>query len=257
MGKIVAVGGGSIGHGDRPLETTEIDQEIVRLSEKRRPRLLFIPTASLDSPDYVAGAEEHFGGRLGCRVEALCLYADRPSKRESARRVREADIIYVGGGNTLRMMRLWKPLGVSEMLRRAYRRGAIMCGVSAGAICWFRHGCSDSRKFSNPEAGLIRVSGLGLVDALVCPHYDAEKDRRPGMRRIMARTPGIGIALDNCAALEFVDGRYRVVTSSEGAKAYRVWREGGRVREEELEGSRRWREWEGLGVHPTARGRGR
>lgn len=108
MGKIVALGGGEIGRPGYPVETAEIDLETIRLTGKKHPKLLFLPTASKDSPLYVAIVKEHFGKRLGCAVEPLLLWQERHSKRYLRDKILGADIIYVGGGNTLSMMRRWR-----------------------------------------------------------------------------------------------------------------------------------------------------
>ncbi|MEK7354130.1 MAG: Type 1 glutamine amidotransferase-like domain-containing protein, partial [Chloroflexota bacterium] len=170
MGKIVAIGGGEIGRPGHPIETTEIDEEIIRLSGKSKPRLLFIPTAGSDSETYYEAVRNHFGG-MSCKVDVLYMLANKPSKKEIEDKIFSSDIIYVGGGNTLKMMIAWRKLGVDVILAEAYRRDIVLSGVSAGAICWFRYGSSDSRKFANPDAGLIKISGLNFINALCCPHY--------------------------------------------------------------------------------------
>ncbi|HJN16743.1 MAG TPA: Type 1 glutamine amidotransferase-like domain-containing protein [Armatimonadota bacterium] len=223
MGKIVAIGGGGIGQEGREIETLAIDREIIRLSGRKRPQLLFIPTASSDAEGYVEAVEAHFGARLGCSVETLRLLGDPPSHGGIAAMIRRADIVYVGGGNTLKMMNRWRRLGVHQLLRKAHASGTVLSGLSAGAICWFRYGCSDSRKFANPEAALIRVTGLRLHDLLMCPHYDSEGDRKAGFRALMKRTPGVGLALDDCAALVIEDDQWRVMSCRDGVKGYRGW----------------------------------
>jgi len=226
MGKIVAIGGGEIGRPGYPVETTKIDKEIIRLSGKKRPRLLFIPTASGDAEDYIKSVEKHFGQRLGCKVDTLLLVKTQPNKKEIRDKIFGADIIYVGGGNTLKIMNRWRQLGVDKLLIEAHRRGIVMSGLSAGAICWFKYGLSDSRKFNNKTADFIRVAGLGLINALCCPHYDIEKARPGALRKMMKRSVGVAIALDNCAALEVVDGRYRIIASKRGKRGYEIYWKG-------------------------------
>ena len=170
--------------------------------------------------------QNHFGRKLGCRVETLYLLREKPAFSLIRQKIREADIIYVGGGNTLLMMNLWKRRKVDQMLREAHRRGKVLCGTSAGALCWFRQGNSDSRKYYNPKAGLIKVTGLGFLNALGCPHYDGEKDRKPQLKDMMLKTPGVAIALDNCAALEVVGDRCRVLAAKPSAAAYRIFWKG-------------------------------
>lgn len=239
---IIALGGGRVRSApDRP-ETTAIDRRIVAATGKSRPRLLFIPTASADDLEYCAAIERHFGRRLGCRVEHLLLLREPDRRADAAARIRAADAVYVGGGNTLRMMKLWRRLGIDRELDRARARGCVLSGLSAGAICWFRQGNSDSRNYSNPgDRTLIRVRGLEFVDLLLCPHYDTERHRRPGLDAMMRVTPGVAVALENNAALEVLDDRWRILASQPGKRAFRVSAMGGRVRREPLTASVAWR----------------
>ncbi len=235
MGKIVAIGGGEIGRRGYPVETTEIDQEIIRLSGKSKPKLLFIPTASSDSETYYDAVKKHFGTSLDCKTDVLYLLANKPSGKEIEDKILSSDIIYVGGGNTLKMMIAWRKLGVDAILEKAYKRNIVLSGLSAGAICWFKYGSSDSRKYANPEAGLIKVRTLNFINALCCPHYHTEADRRPHLRELMKKTSGIGIALDNCCAIEIIDDNYRIITSKSDAGAYKVYYKKENFHEEPIE----------------------
>jgi len=251
MGKIVAIGGGGIGRsgylGDKwdkvfdeycerhgldkktsyRVETTEIDKEIIGLAGKPSPRLLFIPTASSDAESYVNAVKGHFGRTLKCEIDILYLIKERPTKEAIEAKILSSDIIYVGGGNTLKMMKLWREYGLDEILQQAYQNGIVLSGISAGAICWFRYGNSDSRKFANPDAGLIKVSGLNFINTLFCPHYDVEKDRKLDLKKMMKKTPGMAVAIDNCCAIEIVDDQYRIISSKAKGNAYRVyWKKG-------------------------------
>ena len=224
MTKIVAVGGGSVGFGAAKPEVTPLSREMIRLTGKRHPRVLFLPTASGDDKAYVRAVESHFR-KLGGQVETLPLWKNPPSFPLIRKKILGADLIYVGGGNTLKMMGLWKRLGVAVLLQKAAQGGQVLAGTSAGAICWFKVGNSDSRKYKNPKAPLIKVTGLGLLDAMACPHYDVEKDRKPELKRMTRTFPRVAIALDNCAALEVVGERCRIITSRPQAGGYKVyWR---------------------------------
>ena len=214
--------------------TAPIDREIIRLSGKKNPRLLFIPTASSDSETYWQNIQEYFGGYLKCKTDVLFLIREHPSKQTIRSKILSADIIYVGGGNTLQMMRIWRPLGVDTLLRSAYENGTVLSGISAGAICWFDSGHSDSMSFFNPrEWEYIKVRGLGLINGILCPHYNSTSlgiPRRKHFRDMMQKTTGVGIALENNCAIEFIDGRfYRVISSKANSRAYTVYKSGGRV----------------------------
>lgn len=173
------------------------------------------------------------------------LVDEPPSQREIKSRMFSADILYVGGGNTLAMMRLWRRLGVDRLLRAAYEQGIVLAGISAGAICWFDAGHSDSMSFYDPRNWeYIRVKGLGLVRGIHCPHYDGRTrgvPRRKDFQEMIGKTGGIGIAIENNCAIEFLDGRwYRVIGSRPNARAYRVRKRGGVVAAEEIPRQDEW-----------------
>lgn len=234
--RIIAIGGGRLrATGKQKPQTTAIDEAVISATGKRRPRTLFIPTASLDDPEYCEAFKRHYGQRLGCQIETLLLYREAPTRKTIRESILHADLIYVGGGNTLRMMMLWRRLGIDRYLNQARKQNTVLAGLSAGALCWFRYGNSDSRKFSDPDNNtLIRVSGLDFVRAACCPHYDVESRRRPALKAMMKKTPGIAVALDNCAAIEIDTDRFRIITSKRRAAAYRVCWSAGKYYQEKL-----------------------
>jgi dipeptidase E len=167
---------------------------------------------------------------LGCNVDVLKLIKQEISTREIKDKILSSDIVYVGGGNTLMMMKLWRKLCVDTILKEACQAGIVLCGISAGAICWFRFGNSNSRQFKNPAAPLIRVRGLRLLDGLLCPHYHSKKyakGRVASLKEMMRRTHGVALAIDDFCALAFIDGKYRVLKSKPDAHAYKIyWKRG-------------------------------
>ena len=232
---IVAIGGGVI----RTRGTAGIDREIIRLSNKLRPNVLFVPTASSDSEIYWNSFREYFGGFLKCRTDVLFLTTETLAREQIERKIYSADIVYVGGGNTLYMMRVWRRLGVDQMLKAAYRKGAVLAGISAGAICWFDSGHSDSMSFHDPQHWkYINVRGLGLIRGIHCPHYNSMTrgvPRRRDFQEMIRKTGGIGIAIENNCAIEFIDDRfYRVIRSNDYARAYRVYKHGADVVVEQI-----------------------
>ena len=157
------------------------------------------------------------------------LRLKRASFEKMSALVLDSDLIYVGGGNTYRMMKRWRRLGLDSVLVEAASRGIVLTGLSAGAICWFKYGHSDSRSFSsNVEWNYIRVSGLGFVNAIYCPHYHSE-NREDAFSQMIAKRGGIGIACDNNAAIEIIGDHYRVLTSTPHAKAYKLFKRNRRV----------------------------
>jgi dipeptidase E len=232
---IVATGGGEI----RTRGTAPIDREIIRLSNKRNPKLLFIPTASSDSEKYWRHVQEYFGNFLKCKTDALFLIKEQLAKEEIRKKILLADVIYVGGGNTLHMMRLWRRLGVDKLLKAAYENGTVLAGISAGSICWFDSGHSDSMSFYNPgKWKYINVKCLGLIKGIHCPHYNSTTrgiPRRKRFRDMIRKTGGVGIAIENNCAIEFIDDRfYKVISSKSYARAYRLYKRGGEVIAEQI-----------------------
>lgn len=229
MGNVVAIGGGAI----RTLATEPLDREIVHLTGKSRPHALLIPTASSDDPDYQPVFERVYGKRLGCTTDVLYLLGSTPDPRLVADKIDRADIIYVGGGNTLMMMRRWRHLGVDALLRAAFDRRAVMCGVSAGAICWFERGHSDSMAFYNADDWkYIAVTGLGFVGGIACPHYNSHTNgvpRRQDFHQMLKRLRRPGLAIDNNCAVAFTDDGFRVLSTRRRARAYALSIEHGEV----------------------------
>ncbi|MEG2634338.1 MAG: peptidase E [Oscillospiraceae bacterium] len=207
MGKIVAIGGGEIKKG----ELLEIDKYIVSMTGKENPRFLFIPTASRDAGGYINAVKREFKTKLGCSFSTLLFYLSDPDDDTVREKISGADIIYVGGGNTAMMMAKWREHGVDILLKKAYERGAVMCGISAGAICWFKSGYSDSEAFYGDGGSLsfCEVDGLGLIDAVSCPHYN--EPERKSFDAFVSDKHSCGIAIDSCAALIVEDSICKVL----------------------------------------------
>jgi len=239
--KIIAIGGGEIGRPGFPVETTAIDEEIIKLSGKKQPKLLLLPTASGDAPLYFAVAKKHFGKRLGAKVDVLYLINAQLTKKQISDKILSADIIYVGGGDTLKMIKVWRKVGVDKLLKKAWERGIVMSGVSAGAICWFRFGQSDTLKFAKANAPYVKVNGLNFLNALCVPHFDFEKERQSDIKRMMKNTLGTAVALDNCSALEVIDDKFKMITSKRTAKAYKIFWHKNKYYKEEIENNKEFR----------------
>lgn len=220
-------------------ETMLIDREIINQSGKKNPKLLFIPTASSDAVGYVTSVKNHFGKKLGCRIDSLELIAKKYSKKEISDKILNSDIIYVGGGNTLKMMKIWRKFGVDKIMQKAADKGIVLSGLSAGSICWFRYGNSDSARFGkNKEASMMRVKGLDMIPALHCPHYDIEKGREGSLKNMMKKNSVVAIAIDNCSAIEIIGDQYRILKSKKTANSYKVFWKGGKYFKELIPSSK-------------------
>jgi dipeptidase E len=210
---IVAIGGGSVELG----ETESIDRELISLAQQPNPLALFIPTASSDAEDYTESFSRAYG-RLGCRVDVLRLLSnDNPEK------IREADLIYVGGGNTKMMLEVWRQLGVDQLLREHLDKGKPAGGLSAGALCWFRVANSDWPLYEGiPNVNTARLDCLGFVDLVLCPHTRDEGFRLAEFREMMKGESGTGVGLDDGCAIQIRGDEYRILSSIPDSVAHRI-----------------------------------
>lgn len=222
---IIAIGGGSVDEG----QTKALDLELIRLTGKSNPRVLFIPTASDDEEGYIETFSRAYRD-LGCTVDVLRLLSnDDPSK------IADADLVYVGGGNTKMLVEVWKQRGVDKLLRTHVDAGKPVGGVSAGALCWFRVGNSDWPKYEGvPNVNTARLDCLGFVDLVLCPHTLREEFRLDEFREMMKSERGPGIGVDDCCALQIKDDTYRIIASLKGSKAHRIEWVNGELIESEL-----------------------
>ncbi len=198
---------------------TLLDDFIISLTGKERPRVAFVPTASGDSESYTLRFYQAFAGRgVPSHLELF-----RRSIADLHAFVLAQDVIYVGGGNTASLLAVWRAHGLDRVLREAHERGIVLAGPSAGGLCWFESGVTDSF-----GPGLARLDGgLGILPGSFCPHYDGEVERRPTYQRLVSEGLAPGHAADDGAALVFSGTVLReVVSSRAGALAYRVERAG-------------------------------
>jgi peptidase E len=231
-GHIVAMGGGGFSmEPDNPL----LDDFVLSLAGRKRPRVCFIPTASADSATYVAKFYRAFASR--CAATDLTLF-DAPSLPRQppqtsglAAFVEKQDVFYVGGGNTAHMLAMWRVHGLDELLRKAWKGGAVLAGISAGMICWFENGLTDSFGGYHPLN-----DGLGFVRGSACPHYDGEPERPEAFRRMISRGAPTGYAAEDGVAFHFVGSKLQeAVSSRPDARAYRVVKRNGKVMEQPLD----------------------
>ena len=231
--RIIAIGGGEIGrpkedgNGHYPDEMIAIDTEILRLTDKKSASLLFIPTASNDSLQYFDTVKAHFQKIGFATVEVLLLSDASLTHNQIKESILSHDAIYVGGGNTKKMMAVWRELGVDSMLKQALDQGVVLSGISAGSICWFVEGVTDSEASAEDTQNPIPVTGLGFIDAVHCPHYDVESHRHLEVKKSIEHSDKVAICLDNCAAIEIIGDEYRVLKSKSSAKGYKAyWKDG-------------------------------
>ncbi len=208
---IIAIGGGGFSDDSEP----DLDAYILEQSSADEPRIGFIGTASGDSESYLLKYYKRFS-ELNCVPSHLPFFRRSPDINDW---IRSQDVIFVGGGNTMSMLAVWKSRNLPELLRSASANGTVIAGISAGAICWFEFGLTDSL-----SGTLAPMECLGFLPGSCCPHYSREEERKPNFERYIrdGQMPD-GIAIDDGAAVHFVDGKpYRVVSGRSGAVAYHV-----------------------------------
>lgn len=207
----------------------KLDDFVLSLARrKRRPRVCFVGTASGDNDYYIRRFHEAFAPS---RADATHLTFFERTVSDLKSFAMNQDVIYVGGGSSANMLAVWRLHGFDKALRAAWNAGVVMAGISAGAICWFRDGITDS--FGMPFRALN--DGLGLVPGACCPHYDGEAERRPVLMRLVRRGLPSTLALDDGAAAHFVGTRLKeIVSSRPKARAFLVALSNGAVVEKAL-----------------------
>jgi dipeptidase E len=227
MSSIIAIGGGEIADA----ETGPIDDQIVTSVDAATPTALFIPTASGDAEGYCEAFREYYGETFGCDIAVLRLVDTDLSRAEIESQISDADLIYVGGGDTRFMLDVWRTRGIEALLRQAWKQGTLLTGLSAGALCWAAGGLGDAIALDTIDYG--PVSGLGFLDWLHLIVH-ATPDRRATFGEYLVRRGISGIALENNAALEVTDTEWRILTSSPNAFAYQLMPENGSYTVEQL-----------------------
>lgn len=203
MKVIIPIGGGEISLKS----TLKIDEYIVSLIKKETKKVLFIPTASGDMVSYIEKFKAHYES-LGCEVDTLLL-SQTQNDNLIRSKIFSSDIIYIGGGNTARMMRVFKRNKVNEYLLKAYEKGIILTGLSAGAMAYFTNGYSDSNRSTNPEASLCLVKCLNIIPYCFCPHYNEEE--RKSFDEFVISKGFNGLALEDDVALVYIDDEIKGV----------------------------------------------
>jgi len=223
--QIIGLGcGGFSMEPDNPL----LDNYILAQSDKKKPKICFIGTASGDAESYSDRFMLHFG-KKNCIPSRLSLFKGEFTDLENF--VLEQDIIYVGGGNTRNMLVLWREWGLDEILFKAYENGIILSGLSAGAICWFEQGLTDSVPFQ-----LNKLDCLGILKGSYCPHFDGEAERQENYKsKILSGEMKSGFGVDDGVGLHYIDGELKhIVSSRKEAKAYCFEKKDGVLKEQTL-----------------------
>ena len=217
--QIIAMGGG--GFSMEP-DNPALDLYILAQTRKRNPSICFLATATGDADGYIEKFYAAFKTHR-CRPTHLPLFRRTPDLKQV---LLTQDVIYVGGGNTKSMLAVWREWDLPRLLRQAWGTGTVLAGLSAGAICWFKTGVTDS--WGDRLAGL---PCLGFLPGTCCPHFDGESERRPALHRLVAAgSVPKALALDDGAAAHFVGRELsRIVISRSHARGYEVRRRGSKA----------------------------
>jgi len=214
--QIVVSGGSGSWSGD---DGAALDRYVLWLTGKRRPRVCVLATASGDSAEFIEG----FYDVLGPLAEVTHLPLFLPPFRDPAETLLGQDVIFVSGGSTFNMLAAWRLHGIDQLLRQALDGGTILYGSSAGGICWFEGGITDSLTFDGELRPLTK--GLGFLPGSHSAHFDDEQRRADYEAMIAAGLLTDGCGIDECAAAHYVDGTlHEVVLAHATHTAHRVQR---------------------------------
>ncbi|MBQ7830500.1 MAG: peptidase E [Clostridia bacterium] len=231
MGKIIAIGGGEL----RERTTLKIDEYIAGLAKARagenRPNALFIPTASHDYMPYYNTFHKVYTGVFNIKTDVALTVFKEPDMEKMKTKFEKADVIYVGGGDTVFMMESWKKSGLLELIKDAYARGVIIAGLSAGAICWFSDIYTDSELVNG--AGEERYSmfkGLNWIEGIISPHYGS---RMLDFDKIVCYNYDCAYGIEDDSALVIDDGKV-VGSVTSGGKAWLIERKDNKLQKTEI-----------------------
>ena len=206
-------------------------QYIIALTKKQNPRICYLPTATGDNPAAIVGWYQACED-LPMRPYVQRVFINSPNETKTfEENLLSMDAIVVAGGNTLNMMAIWHAQGIDTVLRKAYNKGIILSGGSAGSLCWFQGGTTDSR-----PVDLSIVQGLGFIQTSHCPHYHSEPMRKPlYFENILKGRLNPGYAIDDRAGIVFENEKYvRSVAADDKSHTYYVSVVDGKIDEKEL-----------------------
>ncbi len=223
--QIVAFGGGGFSmESGNPL----LDDYVLGLSGAERPRVCFLPSASGDADHYIVRFYRAFPADR-CEASHVSLFRREQGPSDLRRHLLSQDLIYVGGGSVISLLGVWRAHGIDEILREAWEAGVILCGLSAGSLCWFEEAVTGFH--GEPR----RVEGLGLLPFSNCVHYNNEPERRAAYLEAVGNGMPGGYGLDDYAGLLWEgESSPSAVTARRGARAYRVVAKDGDVTESPL-----------------------
>ena len=219
--KLMLIGGGDIGRSNTKYETKEIDEKIVKLSNKENPNFLFIGLASNFSDSYYKVIKDIYKN-LGCKTGKISNKT-LTHIEVVEEKIKNADIIYIGGGETVKLVNILKENKIDKMLKEKLDTESVLVGISAGAISYLKSGLSDTEIINNISNNYVKVDGLGFIDYMFVPHFSSDSKKMEDLEKVLKNDKdSIALCTDNCAAIEIIDGHINVVKSDIKAKAYKA-----------------------------------
>ena len=218
MAKFMLIGGGEVGRGNTSYETKIIDQEIVKMTKKNNPNFLFVGLASSFSDSYYDTMKKIYQ-ELGCNCAYLKKKNILNNRNIVETKIKNADIIYFCGGDTIKLIEDIKNYNLISLLNEAVKNNTVIAGVSAGAILFCKEGYSDAKKLRGESDKFDFIEGLNLVNISFCPHYDNE-ERVLCLKEELQKKKTKVYCLENGTALKIEDDKRKIISSLKNKKAY-------------------------------------
>lgn len=225
MKKLMLIGGGDTGRGNAPYNTKEIDEEIVKMTGKENPNFLFIGLASSHSDSYYDTMKKIYKD-LGCTPVYLKKSNLVNNPDIVKQKINDADIIYICGGDTVKLLDHVKEYNLESLLKEAYNKGTVLAGMSAGAILLSNKGFSDSLIIREESDKYEFLNGLKFIDLNFCPHYNTDPKKTTDLEEYLSNSNDEVYCLENCTALKVIDDKISIIKSDKNAKVYIVSNKG-------------------------------
>ncbi|WP_242145738.1 MULTISPECIES: peptidase E [unclassified Bacillus cereus group] len=224
--RLTVIGGGDLQNANH----LPINERLVELTYKQSPNVLFVPTASHDDESYIESFFNVFGKQLNCEVHVLRTLNRKPNKEEQTALIHSADLIYLGGGNYMRMMEYWKTYEIDKSLQHALQKETLIAGISAGAMCWF----TSSIRSNEEQNDYAEALGWGTINKRFCPHYH-QPDRAIAFHSLLQSYEGNieGIALEDDCAIYITENSFEIIGKPE--KAWEFYMSNGELSRQHLD----------------------
>lgn len=220
--KLILIGGGDIGRNSTKYETKEIDEEIVRLTDKEKPNFLFIGLASSFADSYYKIIKDIYKN-LGCETGKISNKT-LTHMEVVEQKIKEANIIYIGGGDTVKLVNTLKETGMDKMLINAAKSGCVLAGISAGAITYSKYGLSDTEIMEGVSNNYVKVDGLDFINYMFVPHFSSDPKKKSDLEKVLKENKCIkALCVDNCSAVEFNDNKIKIIKSNKNASVFEAY----------------------------------